>query len=196
MLSLNFSPFPNLKTGRLLLRQVTFEDENEIFFLRSDVNVNRYVDRPKPNSLQDARDHINKVNNGVANNDSIFWGITLLDNNSIIGTICLWNISKENDTAEVGFDLMPGFQGKGIMSEAFSEVARYGFETLKVRRFVGWVHHENSRSISLLRKFNFIRDVDEEEKGDKVELANMAIYTLNATSYHLSSETKKNDPLT
>ena len=103
MLSLNFSPFPNLKTGRLLLRQLTFEDENEIFFLRSDENVNRYVDRPKPNSLQDARDHIDKVNNGIANNKSVFWGITLLDNNSIIGTIFLWNISKENDTAEVGF---------------------------------------------------------------------------------------------
>jgi len=196
MLSLNFSPFPNLKTGRLLLRQVTFEDENEIFFLRFDENVNRYVDRPKPNSLQDARDHIDKVNNGIANNESVFWGITLLDNNSIIGTICLWNISKENYTAEVGFDLMPAFQEKGIMSEAFSEVARYAFETLKVRRLVGWVHHENIRSISLLRKFNFIRDVDEEEKADKVELANLVIYTLNAAGYHQSSETKKNDPHT
>ena len=190
MLSLNFSPFPNLETGRLLLRQVTFEDENEIFFLRSDENVNRYVDRPKPNSLQDARDHIDRVNNGIANNEAIFWGITLLDNNSIIGTICLWNISKENYTAEVGFDLMPGFQGKGIMSEAFSEVARYGFDTLKIRRLVGWVHHENSKSISLLCKFNFIRDIDEEEKANKVELTNLVIYTLNATSLHLSSKKK------
>jgi ribosomal-protein-alanine N-acetyltransferase len=191
MLSLNLSPFPNLQTGRLLLRQLTFEDENEIFFLRSDENVNRYVDRPKPNSLQDARDHIDKVNNGIANNDSIFWGITLLNNNSIIGTLCLWNISKENYSAEVGFDLMPGFQGKGIMREAFSEVARYGFGTLKIRRLVGWVHHENNRSISLLRNFNFTRDVNEEEKVNKIELENMVIYTLNATSYRLSSETKK-----
>ena len=191
MLSLNFSPFPNLQTGRLLLRQLTFEDENEIFFLRSDENVNLYVDRPKPNSLQDARDHIDKVNNGIANNESIFWGITLLDNNSIIGTVCLWNISKENDTAEVGFDLMPGLQGKGIMREAFSEVARYAFETLKVRRLVGWVHHENSRSISLLRKFNFTRDVNEEEKANKIELENMVIYTLNIADYRMNSETEK-----
>ena len=72
---------------------------------------------------------------------------------------------------------MPAFQGKGIMKEALSEVIRYGFETLKVRRLVGWVHHENTRSISLLSKFNFIRDVDEEEKADKTELGNMVIYT-------------------
>jgi ribosomal-protein-alanine N-acetyltransferase len=184
MLTLNFSPFPILKTGRLILRRLTHADENEIFFLRSDESVNKYVDRPKPNSLTDARSHIERVNKGVDNNDSAFWGITLLDNPAIIGTICLWNISKENHTAEVGFDLMPVFQGKGIMKEAFSEVARYGFETMKVTKLVGWVHHENSRSIALLSKSGFVRDADEEERADKTELANMVIYTLTATNYH------------
>ena len=32
MLTLNFSPFPGLKTDRLILRRLTIEDENEIFF--------------------------------------------------------------------------------------------------------------------------------------------------------------------
>ena len=157
MLSLNFSPFPNLKTGRLLLRQVTFGDENEIFFLRSDENVNRYVDRPKPNSLQDARDHIDKVNNGIANNEAIFWGITLLDNNSIIGTICLWNISKENYTAEVGFDLMPGFQGKGIMQEALVKVLDFGFNSIKFHSIEAVVDPRNSASAKLLEKTGFTK---------------------------------------
>jgi [ribosomal protein S5]-alanine N-acetyltransferase len=179
MLTLNFSPFPNLRTSRLLLRRLTMEDENEIFFLRSDESVNRYVDRPKPNSLADARNHIEKVNSGIDNNESIFWGISLLNNPAIIGTICLWNISKEKYIAEVGFDLAPGFQGKGIMNEAFAEVTRYAFQVLKISRLVGWVHHENSRSISLLKKINFIRDIDEEEKTGDMELGDMVIYTLN-----------------
>jgi ribosomal-protein-alanine N-acetyltransferase len=185
MLILNFSPFPNLKTDRLYLRRLTIEDENEIFFLRSDESINKYVERPKPNSLADARSHINKLNNGIENNELIFWGITFLNNNpAIIGTICLWNISKENYTAEVGFDLMTDFQGKGIMKEALSEVTRYGFQTLKFRRLVAWIHSENTRSISLLSKFNFIRDLDEEKKANKTELENMVIYTLNTTNYY------------
>jgi [ribosomal protein S5]-alanine N-acetyltransferase len=184
MLTLNFSPFPILKTDRLILRRLTIEDENEIFFLRSDESVNQYVDRPKPNSLADARNHIDKVNNGIDNNESAFWGITLLNNPAIIGTICLWNISKENHTAEVGFDLMPVFQGKGIMKEALSEVATYGFETMKVTKLVGWVRHENRKSISLLSKFNFTRDAGEEEKADKTELHNMVIYSLNRANYY------------
>ena len=183
MLTVNFSPFPNLKTDRLILRRLTIEDENEIFFLRSDERTNRYVDRPKPNSLEDARNHIDRLNNGIDNNEFIFWGITLLNNPAIIGTICLWNISKENYTAEVGFDLMPGFQGKGIMKEALSEVIAYGFESLKVRRLVAWVNYENTRSISLLCKFNFIRDKTEEEKANQIELANMVIYTMSTTNY-------------
>jgi ribosomal-protein-alanine N-acetyltransferase len=191
MLSLSFSPFPNLKSRRLFLRQLRDEDENEIFFLRSNEHVNRYVDRPKPNSLQDARDHINKLNNGIANNELIFWGITLLDTAPIIGTICLWNISKETYTAEVGFDLKPAYEGKGIMSEAFSEICAYAFETLKIKKLVGWAHYNNSRSISLLNKFGFRRNMAEEESVSKMELGDMVIYSLDAPAYTLNSASGK-----
>lgn len=184
MLILNFAPFPILKTGRLILRRLTIEDENEIFFLRSNEAVNRYVDRPKSNSLVDARNHIDRVNNGIDKNESVFWGIALINNQKIVGTICLWNISKEDETADVGFELMPEFQGMGIMQEAFFEVIKYGFGTLRVKKLAGWVHSQNSRSISLLTKFNFVRDECEEEKADKSELANLMIYALSAENYH------------
>ena len=189
MLILNFSPFPELKTDRLILRRLSIKDENEIFFLRSDDRVNKYLNRPKAGSIEDARKHIDTVNKGIDNNESVLWGISLLNAASIIGTICLWNISKENDTAEVGFELMPAFQGKRIMREALSEVMRYGFEILKARKLMDWVHHENTRSVSLLTKFNFLRDMDEEEKAGKMELANVVIYTLYATKYFKNGDT-------
>jgi ribosomal-protein-alanine N-acetyltransferase len=191
MLSLNFTPLPNLRTVRLILRQLSADDENEIFFLRSDEHVNRYVDRPKPNSLQDARNHINKLNNGIANNESVAWGITLLHTTPIIGTICLWNISKEAHTAEVGFDLKPGFEGQGIMSEAFSEVCTYAFKTLKIKKLVGWAHRDNNRSISLLDKFGFRRNMEEEENADKMELGDLVIYSLDEPAYTLNSIPEK-----
>ena len=43
MLALNFTPFPELKTERLLLRKLKASDANEMFFLRSDENVLRYL---------------------------------------------------------------------------------------------------------------------------------------------------------
>lgn len=45
MNELNFTPFPELKTERLLLRKLTGNDANKIFFLRSDENVLRFLSR-------------------------------------------------------------------------------------------------------------------------------------------------------
>ena len=36
MLQLNFSPFPEIKTNRILLRKMTDADAPELLFLRSD----------------------------------------------------------------------------------------------------------------------------------------------------------------
>jgi hypothetical protein len=55
MLNLNFNPFPEIKTARLRLRKVTTGDAAEMFFLRSDPGVQRFVDRPRSlGFIQDA----------------------------------------------------------------------------------------------------------------------------------------------
>lgn len=166
MLQLNFTPFPDLFTERLILRQLNANDANEIFKLRSDEGVNKYLNRPKANSLEDAKEFINKINNAIQNNESLYWAIMFKENLSLIGTICLWNISKENYTAEIGYELIPDYHGKGIMQEAFLKVIEYGFENMKLKRIEAYTHTDNESSIKLLVKNNFkkIRDVDESEE--------------------------------
>ena len=60
-IKLNFTPFPELKTERLLLRQLTEADSQDIFFLRTDKGVNRYIERSRPENINDARDFILKT---------------------------------------------------------------------------------------------------------------------------------------
>ena len=50
----NFKPFPVLKTERLTLRKLASTDDNEIFALRSNENVNKYLDRKPSKSIDDA----------------------------------------------------------------------------------------------------------------------------------------------
>ena len=45
MQKFNFTPFPNLTTNRLILRQLSENDSKEIFSLRTDKSVNKYLDR-------------------------------------------------------------------------------------------------------------------------------------------------------
>jgi ribosomal-protein-alanine N-acetyltransferase len=178
MENLNFTPFPDLKTERLHLRQLKKEDANEIFVLRSDESVNEFIDRQKAKTIEDALQHIDKVNSGINNNESILWAITLKDDPVLIGTICLWNIVKEKDCAEIGYELLPQFQGMGIMQEALSKVLAYGFENLKFKTIEAWLNTDNLRSIKLLEKNNFTRDFDAENKFYKIDNANMIIYSL------------------
>lgn len=178
MENLNFTPFPDLETHRLHLRQLKKEDANEIFILRSDESVNKFLDRQKAETIEDALQHIDKINTGINANENIQWAITLKDNPVLIGTISLWNIVKEKDCAEIGYELLPQFQGKGIMQEALSKVLVYVFENLKFKTIEAWLTADNLRSIRLLEKNNFRRDFDAENKIDKIENSNLLIYSL------------------
>jgi ribosomal-protein-alanine N-acetyltransferase len=178
MLHITFIPFPDLETERLLLRQLNNEDANEIFILRSDEGVNEFINRPRAKTIDDALQHIEKINKGITNNESIAWAITLKADSTFAGTICLWNIVKDKDYAEIGYELLPEFQGKGIMQEAFEKVVEYVLENLKLKTIEAWVNANNFRSIKILEKNNFKRDNVAENKMDKTENADMIIYSL------------------
>jgi ribosomal-protein-alanine N-acetyltransferase len=98
-MNINFSPFPILQTERLILRKLSLDDAEEIYFLRSDEEVNRYLDRKKANDLDDAHAFINKLNIGIANDKWIYWAVCFKDNPKLIGTICLWNLNDEENKA-------------------------------------------------------------------------------------------------
>jgi ribosomal-protein-alanine N-acetyltransferase len=75
MLNRTFTPFPILTTERLTLRQLIINDEQEIFTLRSNGEINKYLDRQIANTIDDARNFINKVNENINTNDSLYLAI-------------------------------------------------------------------------------------------------------------------------
>ena len=155
MLNRSFAPFPIFTTKRLTLRQLVIKDEQEIFTLRSDSEINKYLDRQVSNTIDDARDFINKINENINKNESLYWAITLGDRNILVGTICLFSFSDENSTCEIGYELLTNFQGQGIMKEAAEKVIDYAFNTIKVQKIEAIFHRDNQRSINLLEKFLF-----------------------------------------
>jgi ribosomal-protein-alanine N-acetyltransferase len=155
MLNRTFTPFPILTTERLTLRQPAINDEQEIFTLRSDQEINKYLDRQKANTIDDARNFINKVNESSNKNDSLYWAITFSDKNILVGTICLFSFSDEDASCEIGYELLTNFQGQGIMKEAVEKVIDYAFNTIKAQKIEASFHRDNQRSIKLLQKFGF-----------------------------------------
>jgi [ribosomal protein S5]-alanine N-acetyltransferase len=156
MLQLSFSPFPVLQTRRLILRQPHVDDTAAFTVLRSDPDVNRYIDRNVETTAEATTAFINKLNDAIAANESLYWVICFKENQQFAGTICLWNIIKETDTAETGYELMPAFQGKGVMQEALEAVLAYAFEQMKLQTIAAFVRHDNFKSIQLLERNKFL----------------------------------------
>jgi [ribosomal protein S5]-alanine N-acetyltransferase len=158
MLDINFYPFPNLETERLYLRRIVNEDVNEIFKLRSDQETMKYVPRPIAKTKDEALEHIELIESKIANNEGINWAITLKGKPKLIGIIGHYKISPENFRAEIGYMLLPEYQGKGIMTEAIKVVVHYGFYTLKLHSIEAIIDPENLASEKVLQKNNFVKE--------------------------------------
>jgi ribosomal-protein-alanine N-acetyltransferase len=159
MTNRNFTPFPILTTERLTLRQLLISDEEEIFTLRSDREINKYLDRQLSNTIGDARNFISKVNENINKNISLYWAITIGNSNTLIGTICLYGFSDENNNCEIGYELLSNFKGQGIMKEALEKVIDYAFNKIKVQKIEAFLHRDNLRSVNLLEKLWFKKSI-------------------------------------
>ena len=170
---MKFNPFPKIKTERLVLRKIEETDCDIILLLRSDKTVTKFIERPenrKTKNKTDAIKFIKEINEANKNNESVSWGITLKNNPEIVGTICLWNFSNDHKIAEVGYDLNPAFQRKGIMDEALKNVINFGFNNLNLSKIEAFTHRENENSIRLLKKnrFQFVENRKDEDNTNNI----------------------------
>jgi ribosomal-protein-alanine N-acetyltransferase len=159
MLNPDFSPFPEIKTKRLLLRRMTIDDAAEILNLRSSEEVMQYIDRERAVTIKDAEIFLGRINASVDSNNGILWGITLKeDPEKLIGNIGFWRLIKEHYRAEVGYMLNPAFWKKGIMKEALQEVINFGFNSMNLHSIEANINPGNAASAALLESTGFIKE--------------------------------------
>lgn len=158
MLNINFHPFPQMQTERLLLRKLMAEDTDNMFLLRTNKDAMKYIGRPIPKEKKEVEDLIQKINDNIQSNTGIVWGISLKNEPALIGTIGFHRIEIENYRAEVGYMLMPDYWYKGIMNEVLSEVLAYGFMQLNFHSIEAKIDPGNSNSRKILLKNGFIKE--------------------------------------
>ena len=170
-------PFPVLTTPRLILRDLRSTDGPALFELRNNEQVNTYLDRPSHHTVEETQQFISRIINNVSKNESLYWVITLRDNDRPAGTISLWNISQEDNSIEIGYELHPSHQGKGLMQEALAVVIPYVMDVIKAGTINAFIHTGNAPSIHLMIKNNFVRNLDLETRHQE-DLVNMHAYSL------------------
>jgi len=156
MLHINFTPFPILHTQRLTLRATTHDDSPVLYELRTNEDVMRHINRPRPDSLADITALIEKIHGMIAANEGIQWAISTPIDDKYLGSVGYHKITLEEFRAEVGYMLHPAMQGKGIMTEALAAAIDYGFREMGLHIIDAVVNPANIKSQAVLERFGFV----------------------------------------
>ncbi|THE14087.1 N-acetyltransferase [Bacillus timonensis] len=150
--------FPTLETERLRLREIVHIDAQGIFDCFSNHEVTRYYGQDPITELKQAEQFVEFFANSYKEKRGIRWGIELKEREGLIGTIGFNAWSPKHKRAEIGYELHPQYWRKGYVSEAASEVIRYGFNELGLTRIGAVVFLENEASNDLLAKLGFEKE--------------------------------------
>ncbi|MGB2994298.1 MAG: GNAT family N-acetyltransferase [Paenisporosarcina sp.] len=178
---MNFNPFPIIETKHLLLRRITLCDTNDMFEMRRDPRMNEFLDTKVDENTEETKSYIHKMNQGIDENKWIIWAIEDKQSSKVIGTICIWNINKEELSGELGYGIISDYQGKGLMKESLVSVIEYGFKRMGLKVIEAYTEEHNEKSIKLLESCKFVEMSRIDEEGDlNNQVFRMVIFRLMA----------------
>ena len=144
-----------IPSQNLNLRPLELRDAPLFFEYMKDKSNFLHVDIPIYTDISQAETYIQEKNQEMQDEKWFIWAIADKKTDLILGTICFWNLIPQKNQAEVGYWLIPGNQGKGIMTEALKTVVQFGFKVLGLETIEAYTARENTKSIALLRRVNF-----------------------------------------
>lgn len=150
---------PQIKTERLLIKELDMQDAAAMYAYRSDSHVTRYQTW-RPASEKEVREFICKMNHtGFNRMDTWFQlGMYLRENGQLIGDLGLHFLSPDNDQIEIGFTVNPAYQHRGYAAEAVRSLMHYFFKSLHTHRIIASVDPKNIASIALLEKIGMRKE--------------------------------------
>ena len=144
-----------LRTERLLLRQITEADGPALFDIFSDDEVTAHYAWDTFTSIEQGDELAEQTARAYRERVSLRWGLVPHGAERIVGTCGYTRWSRDNRFAILGYDLARPYWRGGLMTEAVTEVLRFGFEQMDLNRVEALVMAGNVASITLLSRLGF-----------------------------------------
>jgi len=149
-----------LKTHRLNIRELTFEDIDNVHKLHSLPETDEFNTLGIPENIQTTEniviEWLTKQKHEPRN--SYIFCIDKNDDNQFIGLIAI-NLGKENyKSAEVWFKIHKNHWRQGYTTEALTQILKFAFVELKLHRIEAGCAVENIASSKTLEKVGFKRE--------------------------------------
>ena len=145
-----------LRTERLVLRQIEAQDAKAIYKYRSDSVTNKYQGWI-PETIEDVDSFLKKISSEIDIADTWFQFVIInIENSEIIGDLGIHFLDAEQ--AEIGCTLDKKQHGKGYATEALKSAIDYLFNKLNKHRIIGSVDPRNLKSIELVERLGFRKE--------------------------------------
>ena len=156
-----------LWTERLILRRYEPEDAEPLYRrLGSDPSMYKYSGWNPYATLEMAQETVQRFIDSYDDEHSYSWVMDVDD--VLVGTIGAYDY--KDDRIEVGYSVVPAWQGRGIATEALKEVLEYLTENEGISCVTAWCADENTGSWRVLEKAGMQRVRTDKEGlvvGDK-----------------------------
>ncbi|WP_106794868.1 GNAT family N-acetyltransferase [Aquimarina sp. Aq78] len=140
-----------IETERLLLKEITLDDKEEMFQLHSNFDVQKYTGEPLVESIEEMEQAIQTRIYDYKKYGYGRWATFLKNGMQFVGWAGLAYL-PEFDEIDLGYRFSPKYWGMGFATEASHAILRYGFDKLELRRIIAIAMKENIASIRVMEK--------------------------------------------
>ena len=147
-----FARMPRLETERIVMRRVSLDDIDDMYEYAKDATLTKYLTwSPHPDKAY-TFEYVSYLQSRYKSGEFFDWAVTLRDGGKMIGTCGFTRFDFQHNSGEIGYVISSDYHGKGIATEAVSEVIRFGFERLGLNRIECKFMIENAASRRVMEK--------------------------------------------
>ena len=147
------------ETERLILRELEYTDENDLFEMDSDPEVHLFIENNPVESIDEITKVIEMLKKQYKENGIARWAVIDKLTNECIGWSGLkyFNqpLNKHNNFYELGYRFKKKHWGKGFATESSIAILDYGFTNLNVDKIFAITDPKNVNSKKVLFKLGF-----------------------------------------
>ena len=162
-----------IETERLILRELEYADESDLFEMDSDPEVHLYIENNPVKSIVDVRKAIENLKAQYSKNGIARWAVVHKLTNECLGWSGLkyFNepLNKHVNFYELGYRFKKKHWGKGYATESSKAVLDYGFQHLKADSLFAITDPNNLNSKKVLFKLGFERRNTFDYDGDPTD---------------------------
>jgi ribosomal-protein-alanine N-acetyltransferase len=148
--------FYDIETDRLLLKNISYEDNEFMLEHFADDYVSKYLYDEEPFR------NLEEVNELIAlyiKPEPRYmhrWILITKEGNKKIGTCGFHRWNTNTGCTDIGYDLQEAYSGKGFMSEALSAIIPFAWNEMKVRQINAHIYVDNENSIKIAERHGFV----------------------------------------